>query len=83
LLYSLSKDGIRIKNIEIEATGQRRTESHPTVLTSIDLHYRFFGSDLTREVVEKTIFEAEEKLCPVWAMLKGSIKIGWKYEIIQ
>jgi putative redox protein len=83
LLYLLSKQGKRVENIEIEATGQRRMETHPTVLTTIELHYRFFSKDLNEEMVEKAISEAEEKLCPVWAMLKGSTKITWNYEIVQ
>ncbi len=83
MLYLFSKQGMKVENIEIEAVGQRRVESHPTVLTAIDLHYRFFGNNLTGAVVEKAIAEAEDKLCPVWAMLKASTKITWNYEIVE
>ena len=83
LLYLLSKEGIRVDNIEIEATGQRRIDSHPTILTAIDLHYRFFAKALAKEVVEKAITEAEKKLCPVWAMLRESTKITWNCEIVE
>lgn len=83
LLYVLSREGKRIENIEIEATGQRRSESSPTVLTSIDLHYRFFGNDLHEESIERAIKETEEKLCPVWAMLKALTMIRWNYEIAK
>ena len=82
LLYLFSKEKMKIENIEIEATGQRRIESHPTVLTAIELHYRFYGKSIDTAIVERSLAETEEKLCPVWAMLKASTKITWNYEIV-
>ena len=56
-------------------------DAHPTLLTKIELAYSLSGDGLSSDSVEKAIRTAEEKMCPVWAMLKGNVEIAWKYVI--
>jgi putative redox protein len=75
--YALAGQGRKLQGIEVRAVGQRRLDQHPTVLERVDLHYRLRGEGLDQAGAEQAIRLAEEKLCPVWAMLKGSIQIAW------
>ncbi len=79
--YLLERSGNRIAKIGAIATGHRRVDAHPTVLTRIELDYSLSGDGLGSDPVEKAIRTAEEKMCPVWAMLKGNVEVSWKYAV--
>ena len=80
VLTLLRKMGKTVEGLRVQAVGQRR-EEHPTVFTHIELQYQLQGPQLDGPSVEKAIVLAEEKYCPVWAMLKGSVPVSWKYSI--
>jgi uncharacterized OsmC-like protein len=40
-----------------------------------------FTINATDADVEKAIQLSEETVCPVWAMLKNNVEIGWEYRI--
>jgi len=63
-----------LEGLEVSVRAERRDE-HPTVFTAIAMELALNGAGLDRAVVEKVIAQAEEKLCPVWAMLKVSTPI--------
>jgi putative redox protein len=67
-----------VASLEVQAVGQRRDE-HPTVLTDIELRFSLKGDGLDAPSVEKAIALSETHYCPVWAMLKPSVAITWKY----
>jgi putative redox protein len=77
----LKKRDQRLRALEVTATGTRR-EEHPTVLTSIDVEFVLHG-DLDPEVVAHCIAIADEKLCPVWAMLRAGTPITTSYRIVD
>jgi putative redox protein len=79
--YVMGTMGMKLEDIKAEATGQRRLDQHPTVLTSIALSYEIKGSGLQAAAIEKAIRMAEEKYCPVWAMLKKQVEITWKFQL--
>jgi len=66
-----------VEAMEVQASGSRQDE-HPTVFTGIELNFSLRGNGLDSLSVEKAIRRAEEKYCPVWAMLKKSVPISWK-----
>lgn len=66
--------GVNLQSLEVEARAQRRKE-HPTVLTAIELIYHLRGEGLAREVVDRAVRIAEDKLCPVLAMLRPGTEI--------
>jgi len=80
VMFLLKKMGKTVEDFKIDAVGQRRDE-HPTVFTAIELQLSLKGDTLDAPSVEKAITMAEEKLCPVWAMLKGNVPVSWKYSI--
>ncbi len=61
--------------LRVQARGIRRDE-HPTLLTAIALEYVVCGANLDREAVQRAIALSEEKLCPVWAMLRPGTKLS-------
>jgi putative redox protein len=76
----LAKRGQPVRALEVKVTGQRRDE-HPTVLTSIDVEFILHGDGLDPELVEHCIALADEKLCPVWAMIRPATAIVTSYRI--
>ena len=76
----LAKRGQPVRSLDVRATGHRRDE-HPTVFTRIDVEFVLHGDDLDREVVEHCITVADEKLCPVWAMIRPATPIVTTYRI--
>ena len=80
VLLLLRRMGKMVESLEVQAVGKRRDE-HPTVFTDIELRYNLKGSGLDSASVEKAITLSEAQYCPVWAMLKKSVAITWKYAI--
>ena len=80
VLLLLRRMGKTVEALEVQAVGKRRDE-HPTVFTDIELRYSLKGDGLDAASVEKAITLSEAQYCPVWAMLKKSVAISWKYSI--
>lgn len=78
----LQRQGQPVQGITVEARGQRRDE-HPTVLTSIELSFELKGPGMDEEVVKRALVHAEEKICPVWAMLKAGTPISTNLKIVS
>jgi putative redox protein len=76
----LAKRGRPVSGLRVTARAQRRDE-HPTVLTRIEVEFALRGEGLEPEVVEHCIALADEKLCPVWAMIRPATPIVSSYRI--
>ncbi len=76
----LAKRGQQVSGLRVTARGQRRDE-HPTVLTRIDVELVLRGEGLDPAVVEHCIALADEKICPVWAMIRPATPIVASFRI--
>ena len=70
-----------VRGMEVLARAQRRDE-HPTVFTEIALEFVIRGAGVDSTVVAKALAQAEEKVCPVWAMLKPGTKITATFRLV-
>ncbi len=70
----LRRMGQEVKDLLVHARGTKR-ETHPTVLTSIELEFEFRGGRIDVPSLEKALSLSEERFCPVWAMLKPVVPI--------
>ncbi len=70
----LSRRDQHLTDLRVGVRAQRRDE-HPTVLTSIEVALVLHGEDLDPEVVARAVALAEERLCPVWAMIRSATPI--------
>jgi putative redox protein len=70
-----------VSELEVEVRALRRTE-HPTVLTSISLEFAVKGEGVDPAAVTRALQISEDRLCPIWNMLKGgtAIKAGFHLE---
>jgi len=68
--------------LEVEARAFRRHE-HPTVLTEISLEFLVKGSGVAPESVAQALKASEERLCPVWNMLKCGTPIKASFSIVE
>jgi putative redox protein len=78
----LKRMGQEVKDLTVQAHGVKR-ESHPTVLTSVELEFEFRGGRVDGASVEKAFALSEDRFCPVWVMLKASVPVTAKYQIIS
>lgn len=74
VLVLLRKMGKSTQGLEIHATGIRR-EQHPTCFSRINLDLVLKSADVTDADLEKVIRLSDEKLCPVYAMIKGNVEV--------
>ena len=81
VLVLLRKTGKSIQGLDITATGIRR-EQHPTCFSRITLDMVLKSADVTDAELEKVIGLSDEKLCPVYAMIKGNVDVVINHSII-
>jgi putative redox protein len=73
LIVLLRKAKHAVSGLRVSARGIRQ-DQHPTVFTDIALEFEVSGTDLRQEDMIRTLQQAEA-ICPVWAMLKGNVRI--------
>jgi len=72
-----------INNYSVEATAERKEDSHPRVFTKIHLQYIVKGQKIDPEAVKKAILLSEEKYCSVGGMLKETVEITSAYKVVE
>lgn len=77
-LRKMKKD---IRGCDIKASGLRRSE-HPTCFETVTLEFTIRSSDVQPADMDKVIGLSEATYCPVWAMVKGNLKVVTKYTIV-
>jgi putative redox protein len=76
----LRRFGKTVAGLEVKALGVRR-QDHPTSFERILLEFKLSSPDAADADLQKAIQLSEETVCPVWAMLKNNVEIGWEYSI--
>jgi len=71
-----------VQGLEVNVRGTRRDE-HPTVFTAITLEIVLHGKGIDSAVVTRAMAQAEERICPVWIMLKAGTPITSSFRIIE
>jgi len=74
LLMFLRRMGKTIHKLSVQVDADRRAE-HPTILTAIHLKFYFVSPDIQEAELKQVVDMAEDKYCPVYAMLKGNTEI--------
>ena len=74
VLVMLRKMGRSVQGLEIKANGIRR-EQHPTSFSTITLNMVLKSLDVTDAEFEMVIGLSDEKLCPVYAMIKDNVEV--------
>lgn len=70
-----------VTNLSVKAKGHVK-EVHPKALSKIELELTIESVDTQEEDVSKTLVALENKLCPVWAMIKGNVEVETKFFIV-
>ena len=78
----LEKMRVPISGFEMDIEADL-TEEHPKVYAEIRLVYRFFGTDLKREKIEKSVQLSQEKYCGVSEMLRKNSPINYRIEFVE
>jgi putative redox protein len=73
LVFLFRRSGQSFESLRVTARGRRRTE-HPMAFTEIRLEFALRG-ELSLAAAEAAVREAEERFCPVWAMLRPATPI--------
>ncbi len=78
----LGRMGQDVRELTVRARGTKK-EVHPTVLTALELVFEFRGGRVDGASVEKALALSEDRFCPVWVMLKASVPITARYEVVK
>ena len=69
--------------IDIDAAADAGGTEHPKVYTDIEIVYRVQGHNIDPEAVQRAIQLSEEKYCPVMGMLRASVNLHSRYEVVE
>jgi putative redox protein len=78
----LKKMGKTVTGLSMHVTGKRH-EQHPTGFETIHLDIALRSPDVTEEDLQKVLQMAEDKYCPVWAMIKNNVTVTTSYVITK
>ena len=76
----LKKKRVNLDGFEINITTDV-TEEYPQVFTELHIEYVFYGNDIDKNSVERTIELSQTKYCGVTKMLGQAMKICHSYGI--
>jgi len=74
VLGLLRKFGKTITGLSIHAKGTLKDE-HPKAFSQIFLEFSVTSKDASDPDVQKAIQLSEEKICPVWSLLKNNVEV--------
>ncbi len=77
----LRKKRQQVTQFSVTVSGARADE-HPRVYTDIEIVYRVAGRDIDPHAVARAIELSETRYCPIIAMLRPSVTIRNRYEIV-
>ncbi len=80
VLVLLRRMGKNVRVLSVHASGNRR-EQHPTCFSEIMLHFDLTSPDASGEDMKKALALADQKLCPVWAMVEGNVMVKVDFQI--
>ena len=75
----LEKMQITYDRFEMSVVGERASE-HPRIFTDIELTYKFWGSNLPDEKIQRAIQLSMEKYCSVANMIDKVANLTYKLE---
>ena len=75
----LEKMKVIYEKFEISVVGERAAE-HPRVFTDIELTYKFWGSNLPEDKIQRAIQLSMEKYCSVANMIDKVANVTYKLE---
>lgn len=79
LRYRMKK---KVDGIVVAAKGTVR-EEHPKALKHILLNMTLKSKELSEAEALEALKAAEDKMCPVWSMIKGNVDVDVKIEISE
>lgn len=79
LRYRMKK---KVDGVVVEVRGTVR-EEHPRALKHILLALTFKSKELSKAEAQEALKVAEDKMCPVWSMIKGNVDVDVEIEISE
>ncbi|MCE1165851.1 MAG: OsmC family protein [Bacteroidetes bacterium] len=81
IVFLLRKMGKTILGLDVESEGVK-SDVLPNAFKEIVIAYKIKSKDVVGDDVIKALKLSEESVCPVWAMIKGNVKVSPSFEII-
>ncbi len=82
VIMMFNKQKENITKLEIEAQGERKTDP-PRAFTHIHLNFKVSAKEITESGLERAIWVAEQKYCPVAAAVRDTAKITTSFELMM
>lgn len=72
----------KVDGVVVEVQGTVR-EEHPKAIQHILLNLTFKSKELSKDEALEVLKVAEDKMCPVWSMIKGNVNVDVNIEISE
>jgi putative redox protein len=82
VVFILRKRKLEPEKFEVIVEGAKR-EEHPQKIEEISLTYRAGGEGIIMKELERAVALSQDKYCAISSMLRNSVKLDWKCEIID
>lgn len=82
VVFILRKRKLEPERFEVVVEGTKR-EEHPRIYKEIDVTYRAKGPGITVKELERAAKLSMETYCGVSGMLKATVNINWKCELME
>lgn len=82
ILSLLKKMRAEVDDFKIEVTADL-TEEHPKIFKNVIVKYRFFGTDLKRDKIQKSVDLSVDRYCGVMEMFRKFTDVAVEIEYIE
>lgn len=82
VVYLLRKQRQQLDDIQLEIDAEREQDKHPSLFTTIHLHFHLYGP-LDDKKVKRAVDLSLEKLCSAARIMEKTADITWSYEIFS
>ena len=82
IISILKKQKQKLKDLEVEVTGEREQDKVPALFTDIHIHFKLYG-EVTEEKAKRAVDLSMEKYCSVVKTLEKTANVSSSFEVIQ
>ena len=81
VVLMLQKSRQRVTSVEVLLDAER-ADAVPAVFTSVRVHFRVAGHELSEAAVERSVRLSKEKYCSATRMLEPTVEIACTHEVL-
>ena len=82
IISILKKKRVELHKFDLDVNADRADE-HPQVFKEITFKFTFYGKGIQAKDIDRAIQLTDDKYCGATAMIKSTVKVNYKYDIVD